>query len=114
MEEDYFTYKVVGWFLMVFLTLQPAVACNSLPDDLTATANTETPFYQEPSACIDEAQPLQMAFALRLRSQHAPQPGTGPSAARPSLFQPHYTQPQPSVSAVDFIRRRSTLCTYRI
>lgn len=114
MEEDYFTYKVVGWFLMVFLTLQPAAACDSLPDNLTATANTETPFYQEPPACIDEAQPLQTVFALRLRSQHAPQPGTNMPSARLSLFEPHYPQPHLPASAHNFIRRRSTLCIYRI
>lgn len=114
MEEDYFTYKVAAWLIFMLLTLQPAGTYESLTDDWTAATTTETPSYQEAPASVDEALPLQTAFALRLRSLHAPHPTISSQNGKSVLFPAHSTEPQPHLSASDFIRRRSTLCIYRI
>lgn len=114
MEEDYFTYKVAGWLIFMLLMLQPAGTYEPLSDALKASANAGSLSYQESAACIDEALPLPAVFALRLRSQHAPQPGTNIQAGCSSFFQNRFPEPQRHISTSDFIRRRSTLCVYRI
>ena len=114
MEEEHFTYKVAGWILLILLTLQPAGIYKSLSDDWTASTNAEVQFCQELPASVDEALPLQSAFALRLRNQHFPATSTGLQTSRPIFF---YTQRPANLltaSASDFIRRRSALCIYRI
>lgn len=115
MEKDNRIYKVAMWIIiLLFAMLQPLGQYESLPDDVTSFDNCEMQFCQQGSTSIDEDTTPYAPSATRLRHQTT-------SASGPSVIQRHVS----SLSAcpgrktlctpsADYIRRRSTLCIYRL
>ncbi len=115
MKKDNRIYKVATWIIiLLFAMLQPLGQYESLPDDVTSFDNCEMQFCQQGSTCIDEDTTPYAPSATRLRHQTT-------SVSGPSVIQRHVS----SLSAcsgrktlctpsADYIRRRSTLCIYRL
>lgn len=113
MEEDYFIYKVAGWLIAMLFTLQPAGQYETLSDDPATTGSTQLQLEQQESACIDEPSTLHATFTTRLRQSGSSAPHTGNPSERYTLVAIHPNHKQP-VTAGSYVRRRSTLCTYRL
>lgn len=115
MEKDNCIYKAATWIIVLLFTmLQPLGQYESLPDDVALSDRPEMQFCQQAATCIDEDTIPYAPSAARLRHQTT-------SASGPSVIQRHVS----SLSAcpgrktlrtpsADYIRRRSTLCIYRL
>ena len=113
MKEDHFIYKVAGWLIAMLFTLQPAGQYETLSDDPAPTGSTQFQLEQQESACIDEPSTLHATFTTRLRQPGSSAPHTGNPSERYALVAIHPNHKQP-VTAGSYVRRRSTLCTYRL
>lgn len=115
METDYFIYKVTGWLLVMLFTLQPVGQYESLSDEKEAWSNVQSQLLEtETPASIDLPADLNATPAIRLRHQHSPEPSAGllaeKEAAQPAILSLKSTHANGS----GYVRRRSTLCTYRL
>lgn len=115
METDYFIYKATGWLIVMLFTLQPVGQYESLSDEKEAWGSVQTLLLEaETPACIDLPSDLNATPAVRLRHQHTPEPPAGLLAEKETAQQAfHPLKPAHSTDS-GYVRRRSTLCTYRL
>ena len=113
MKEDHFIYKVAGWLIAMLFTLQPAGQYETLSDDPATTGSTQFQLEQQAPASIDELSTLHAAFAPRLRQSGSSMPHAGNPSEYYTTVVVHHNRKQP-VATSDYVRRRSTLCTYRL
>lgn len=113
MKEDHFIYEVAGWLIAMLFTLQPAGQYETLSDDPATTGSTQFQLEQQAPASIDEPSTLHAAFAPRLRQSGSSMPHAGNPSEYYTTVVVHHNRKQP-VTTSDYVRRRSTLCTYRL
>ena len=115
METDYFIYKVTGWFVVMLFTLQPVGQYESLSDEREAWGSVQTLLLEsEMPACVDLPSGLNATPAVRLRHQHTPEPPAGLCAEKETAQQAFHPLKQTHTDGSGYVRRRSTLCTYRL
>lgn len=115
MEKDNRIYKAATWIIVLLFTmLQPLGQYESLPDDVALSDRPEMQFCQQTATSIDEDTTPYAPSATRLRHQTT-------SASGPSVIQRHVSslsvcsgRKTLCTPSADYIRRRSTLCIYRL
>lgn len=115
MEKDNRIYKAATWIIVLLFTmLQPLGQYESLPDDVTSSDNCEMQFCQQGSTCIDEDTTPYAPSATRLRHQTTSASGPSVILRRVSSLPASLGRKTLCTLPGDYIRRRSTLCTYRL
>lgn len=115
MEKDNCIYKAATWIIVLLFTmLQPLGQYESLPDDVALSDRPEMQFCQQTATSIDEDTTPYAPSATRLRHQTTSVSGPSVILRRVSSLPASLGRKTLCTLPGDYIRRRSTLCTYRL